>query len=54
MDDDFDDLHAKQSRPDGCDNGRLPCVCDGTGAEWGQDYCTACKGRGWLVCECAR
>lgn len=40
--------------PEGCDNGRLPCVCDGTGWEWVDLPCTACKGKGWLVCDCAR
>ena len=36
--------------PTGCDNGRLPCVCDGTGWESADVPCTACGGVGMRPC----
>ena len=35
----------------GCDNGRLPCVCEGSGVE-GDGRCSACDGAGSRACGC--
>ena len=45
------DCEPDRECPAGCEAGRLPCVCDGTGVEDGQDCCTACEGRGWRECD---